>query len=96
MDSVLRKPSAWLPIVMSATALLLVIGYAAVFGIQKSQRDEGAAARIFQLLLAGQIPIMAYFVFKWLPKKPKQSAKIIVLQMMGILLAFGLIFFLEL
>lgn len=35
--------------------------------------DEGAAAHIFQLLLAAEVPIAAFFAIKWLPRFPGQA-----------------------
>lgn len=90
-----ETPSAWLPIAMSAAAFTLLIGNVVVFGITKHQ-DEGAAARIFQILLVGQIPIIAFFAFKWLPKKQKQALQILAVQFVAGLLAFTTVFFLEL
>jgi len=34
------------------------------------EADEGVAAHVFQLLMAGQIPIIAFFAFKWLSAIP--------------------------
>jgi hypothetical protein len=77
--SLLKRPSARIPIAMSITALATVIGYAATFGTAR-QTDEGAAAHVWQLLMAGQVPIIAFFVIKWLPTKPKQALLVLALQ----------------
>jgi mannose/fructose/N-acetylgalactosamine-specific phosphotransferase system component IID len=91
----IRTPSAWLPLVMSSSAFVLLINYITMFGVTK-QQDEGTAARIFQLLLVGQIPIIIFFAIKWLPKKQKQALQILTLQLIAGLLAFATVFFLEL
>lgn len=91
----LKNPSAWLPILMSIAAFVLVIGYVAAFGIIQ-QQDEGTAARIFQLLLAGQIPIIAFFAFKWFPKKQKEALQVLTIQFIAGFLAFATVLFLEL
>ena len=97
MGSIIKKPSAWFPILMSLAALVLVLGYLAIFGVAKEpQADEGTAARIFQLLLAGQVPIVILFAIKWLPQMPKQALKIIALQIIAALIAFAPVFLLEL
>jgi len=90
-----KHPSSWFPVAMSFAALLLVIGYVMVFGVSK-QEDEGTAAHIFQLLLVGQVPIIAFFAFKWFPKKQKQVLQILAIQFAAGLLAFAIVFFLEL
>lgn len=82
---------------MSLIALALVLGCVAVFGIpQERQADEGTAAHLFQLLMAGQVPIIAFFALKWLPQAPKQALQVIALQIVAALVAFAPVFFLEL
>lgn len=93
--SLIKQPSAWLPIVMSLAALSLVIGYLVMFGVVHNE-DEGAAAHIFQLLMAGQLPIIAYFAIRWLPKKPKWAIQILALQFIAGVLAFAPVYFFEL
>ena len=46
-----RQPSAFIPIVMSLGALSTVLYHIAMFGVAR-QSDEGAAAHIWQLLMA--------------------------------------------
>ena len=69
--SLTRQPTAILPIVMSAGALTTVLCHAALYGIAR-QADEGAAAHIWQLLMAGQI--------KWLPRAPTAAAQVLAVQ----------------
>jgi hypothetical protein len=77
--AVLRKPSAFLPLAMSLAALAVVLAHLAAFGAAR-QTDEGAAAHFWQLLMAGQIPILAYFAIKWLPRAPRQTLCVLALQ----------------
>ena len=77
--SLVKKPSALLPIVMSLAALILVVGHAVVFGIVH-ETDEGAAAHIWQILMAFQLPIVAYFILKWLPSHPKAALQVLTLE----------------
>ncbi len=95
MNTLIKKPSAWIPLGMSASALLLVLGYVGLFGVQKSTGDESAVARLFQFLLAGQVPIVGYFGVKWFPKHQKQALQIIAAQILAALILFLTIFFLE-
>lgn len=44
------------------------------------QEDEGAAAHLWQLLMAGQLPVMFYFAVKWLPTDPKGTLQVLALQ----------------
>ena len=75
----LRRPSAVIPIAMSVAALALLIGYIALHGTAR-QEDEGAAARLWQLLMAGQVPVILYFAIKWLPTDPKGALLVLALQ----------------
>ena len=75
----LKQPSAWIPIAMSLVALAMILGYVAMFGIAQNE-DEGAPARIFQLIMVAQLPIVGYFAVKWLPKQPKQALFVLALQ----------------
>ena len=78
-NSLLRHPSAWIPLVMSLAALAFLLGYVAMFGIVH-QEDEGTPARIFQMIMVAQLPIIAYFGIRWLPKRPRQVLLILGLQ----------------
>lgn len=96
MRKLIRVPSAWIPLVMSASALALVLGYLLITGIpQVPEEDEGTAAHLFQLLMGGQIPIIAYFAFRWLPKKPKETIQILALQFLAGVIAFTPVYLLE-
>lgn len=75
----LNQPPAFIPLLMSGAALAIVLGYAAMFGVAR-QADEGTAAHIWQLLMAGQVPIIAFFALKWLPTRPRQSLQVLALQ----------------
>ncbi|MGA2752458.1 MAG: hypothetical protein ABSE53_01725 [Terracidiphilus sp.] len=79
LRELLKRPSAFLPVAMSLTALAVVVVHIAVFGIAR-EADEGAAAHIWQLLMAGQIPVLAFFAFKWLPRDPKPALYVLALQ----------------
>ncbi len=79
-DSLLKRPSAVIPIAMSLAALALVLGYAVIFGVAR-QADEGTAAHLWQLLMAGQLPIMAYFAIKWLPSQPGRALPVLGFQL---------------
>ena len=59
----MKQPSAFLPLVMSLTALAMVLGHAAIYGIVH-ETDEGPAAHIFQILMAAQVPVVAFFAIK--------------------------------
>jgi hypothetical protein len=89
----MKLPSAFLPVSASLVALAMVLGHAAVFGIVH-EADEGAAAHIFQLLMAAQMPVVVFFVTKWLPRAPQQTLKILALQAGAALAAIATVAFL--
>jgi len=45
---------------MSLAAISLILGHIAIFGVSR-QPDEGTAAHLWQLLMVGQLPIVAFF-----------------------------------
>ena len=77
--TLIRRPSALLPVVMSLAALATVMAYATMFGTAR-QADEGTAAHLWQLLMAGQLPVVAFFAIKWLPAEPRQAVLVLALQ----------------
>lgn len=72
-------PSAWVPIAMSAMALLVVLVRIAYVGTAR-EPDEGAAAHAWQLLMALQLPIVAYFAIRWIPRLRARGLAILSIQ----------------
>ncbi len=89
----IKQPSAFLPLAMSLAALAIVLGHAAIYGVVH-EADEGAAAHIFQILMAAQIPVVAFFAIKWLPQAPGPALRVLALQAGAGLAAFAAVFFL--
>lgn len=69
----LKRPSAFLPLAMSCGAFAAVLVFLAVHGPDR-QPGEGSAAHVWQLLMAGQIPIVLSFAIKWVPRSTAGSA----------------------
>jgi len=82
----LKRPSAFLPVAMSTAAFAIVLGYAAMFGVAR-QTDEGAAARLWQLLMAAQLPVVLFFAVRWLPAAPRQALVVLAVQIAAALAA---------
>ena len=99
--TMVRKPSALAPLAMSLTALAL-LGGAYVFGLATGrgglvrEPDEGTIAHLWQLLMAGQLPLLGFFVIKWLPRAPKQTLYILALQAVAVLAAMAPVYLLNL
>ena len=77
--AVLRRPSAFIPVAMSLAALGIVLFQIAVVGVAR-QADEGMAAHLWQLLMAGQIPVIAFFAITTLPRAPGRALAVLALQ----------------
>lgn len=92
--SALRLPSAWLPVAMSLAALAVVLAHIVVSGASR-QADEGTAAHLWQLLMAGQLPVIAFFAIRWLPLIPRQALLMLVVQAGAALAALAPVFLLH-
>ena len=91
----LKRPSAFLPVAMSAAALAVVLVSVVFFGVVR-EADEGTAAHLWQLLIAGQLPVVAFFVFKWLPLAPRAAVPVLAIQAVAFLVALAPVYFLHL
>ena len=75
----IRQPTAFIPIAMSAAALGTVLYHIVTVGTAP-QPDEGAAAHIWQLLMAGQVPVVLFYAVKSLSEGSKTALPILALQ----------------
>jgi hypothetical protein len=78
----LKKPSAWIPIAMSVTALVAVLVQLLTQG-PVPEADEGALAHIWQLLMAGQLPLVVWFAVRWLRPSPRQAWPVLATQVVA-------------
>ncbi|MDP9003855.1 MAG: hypothetical protein M3N12_03590 [Verrucomicrobiota bacterium] len=81
----MRRPSAFIPVAMSLAALAVVVVHLITSGTAR-QADEGTAAHLWQLLMAAQIPIMAFFAIRWLPQ-PRVALPVLALQVVAAIAA---------
>lgn len=95
LSTTMKQPSAFLPVAMSFAAFVTVLGHVVMFGVVR-EADEGTAAHIWQLLMAAQVPIVAFFAIKWLPRTPRQALQVLVLQVVAALAALAPVYFLNL
>jgi hypothetical protein len=91
----IKQPSALLPIAMSAAAFTLVVGHLAIYGAVR-EADEGTAAHLWQLLMAGQVPIILYFALRWLSQAPAKGLVVLALQVAAALAACAPVFIFQL
>lgn len=92
--TLLKRPSALIPLGMSAAAFSLILAVLSTVGVTHPQ-DEGAPARIFQLLILLQVPIVGFFAWKWLPRCPRPAGWVLLLQAAAAVLAVATIAWLE-
>jgi hypothetical protein len=71
-----------------------VLVYLALHG-PAPQADEGAAAHLWQLLMATQAPIVLYFAVTWVPRSPRTALPILGLQVAAALAAMAPVFLLH-
>jgi hypothetical protein len=83
--TLMRQPTGYLPVVMSVGALAMVVWFVAVHGVVR-QPDEGAQAHLWQLLVAGQVPLSAFFALRWLPSARRPALVVLALQVAAIML----------
>ena len=93
-STLLKRPSAFLPVAMSLSALGTVLVFLASHG-PAPQADEGAAAHLWQLLMAAQAPIVLYFAIRWVPESPREALPILALQVAAALAALTPVFLLR-
>lgn len=93
--TVVRQPSALVPLAMAMTALAVVLIHIGVYGAAR-EADEGATAHIWQLLMVAQLPALLIFGIRWLPKAPKQAMGVLGLLVVAILAAMAPVWLLHL
>ena len=77
--ALLLQPTGYLPVAMSLGALATIVWFVAAHGVVH-QPDEGAQAHLWQLLVAGQVPLIAYFAFRWLSRARRAALVVLALQ----------------
>ena len=76
--------SALLPLGLSLAGLILIFGHVAVSGAGP-EADEGTLARLWWLVMAAQVPLVAFYAITWLPRAPQVATWIVILQVAAVL-----------
>jgi hypothetical protein len=76
---VLRSPAA-LALSAAAFALIALVAITRI-GVSRDG-DEGAPARLFQLLLLLQVPFSAWFALTWVPRRPWPAVAVLALHVL--------------
>lgn len=90
-DKAFARPSALAPLLMSLAALVVVLARVVVGGTAR-EADEGLAAHLFQVLIVGQLPIVAFFAVKWLRRTSRSAWVVLGAQVGAILIACAPVF----
>jgi hypothetical protein len=98
---VMKNWSAFVPVAMSLTALTLVLVRVALAGtgpevVVNGRPDEGTVAHIWQLLMAGQLPVLLFFLIQWLRRAPRQALGVLAVQAGAVLAAMAPVFYFNL
>ena len=78
-QALLRHPTGYLPVAMSVGALAMIVWYVAAHGVVR-QSDEGLQAHVWQLLVAGQLPLLALFAVTWIPRAARPALVVLGVQ----------------
>ena len=95
MLSLIKKPSAWIPIVLPLIFFAYLVVYITLFGIVREE-DEGTGAHLFQLWLALEPLLVGFFAVQWWSRAPKQVLLILAIQIIAALLPISVVFSLKL
>jgi hypothetical protein len=83
--ALMQQPTGYVPVVMSVGALAMIVWFVAVHGVVH-QPDEGAQAHLWQVFVAGQVPLIAYFAFRWLPRASREAFVVLAIQAVAVVL----------
>lgn len=92
MLALLKRPTAFLPVLISA-AFLVLLTVGLLRGTVIRQPDEGTVAHLFQILMPVQVVIIGAFAVSWLPKRPLAAAEVLCLQVAALVCLFSIVYF---
>ncbi len=68
---------------LSLAALATFVAFLAI-GQPAREPDEGTGAHLWQLLMAGQLPLAVFFGITWLPVAPRIAGVVLAIQALAI------------
>lgn len=95
MNSIIKKPSALIPIALTAVMLGIIGLYFANIIPSEPTGDEGIMAHLFQLWIVLEFFAIMFHAFTWLPREPYEAWKIVVLQIVLAIIPVAIVWFLE-
>ncbi len=96
MRSLLKKPSAWIPIALSLIVVAMFAIGIALFGPPQREPDEGTGAHLFQIWLVLEVLMIGFFAARWLPQRPTQTLVVLTIQIVAVLALCAPVFILKL
>jgi hypothetical protein len=78
-----KKPSALIPAVMSIVAVFLFVIQLMIHG-GRPVRAESAVACLYLLLVVAQLPVIAFFVYRWFRRAPLQGMPVVLSQVLAL------------
>ncbi len=73
-----------------------VHSFGSVLGIDFRTKDEDAVVHIWQLLIAGQLPLILLFAIQWLARAPRTAVAVVALQVGAVMAAVAPVYLLKL
>ncbi len=95
MISILKKPSAWVPLALTFAMLSMMVLYFVKVIPPEPTGDEGIMAHSFQLWAVLEFISVLFFVFRWFPQEPGEAWKVTVLQIALAIVPFAIVWSLE-
>ena len=79
LPMLIKCPSAFLPVILSIGALAAVLLQVGILATD-ADLDIRVPADVWRWLLVGQLPVIAFFAIKWLPRDLRSAVSILALQ----------------
>jgi hypothetical protein len=99
VKNALARPSGFIPLIMSAAAVAVVVWRLLGLGghpeIHAGRQDEGPEAHLWQILMTGQMPIVLYFGIRWLRSDAPGTFAVLGLQILAFAAAAAPVFLLK-
>ena len=89
----LKKPSAWIPVLLSLIMLGILMLYLAKIIPPDPTGDEGTGAHLFQIWLVLETMMIPIFAIKWLPKMQRQALLTLAIQITLVIIVCAPVFY---
>jgi hypothetical protein len=99
IKTAIARPSGFIPVIMSCAALYVVLQHLVFYGagppVHVGRPDEGPEAHIWQIMMAGQLPIVVYFAIRWLRSDRRGTLSVLGFQLLAFVAAAAAVFLLR-